>query len=123
LNRDSERHVEMMYNYAAPGGVGAIMRTSVSVENGTAVIKVIGNFVFDSGREAKEQADALGDDVKSIVLDMSDVPFIDSAGIGQLVSMLKSCTISGKTLGLSGIRPDVLKVFQITKLDKVFNLG
>ncbi|MEP0813152.1 MAG: STAS domain-containing protein [bacterium] len=99
------------------------MRTSVSVENGTAVIKVIGNFVFDSGREAKEQADALGDDVKSIVLDMSDVPFIDSAGIGQLVSMLKSCTISGKTLGLSGIRPDVLKVFQITKLDKVFNLG
>ena len=54
-----------------------------------------------------------------IVLDMSNVGFLDSSGLGAVVSVMK---VLGpiRRLELSGLTPTVEKVFRLTRMDSVF---
>ena len=58
---------------------------------------------------------------RSIVLDLSAVTFIDSSGLGALVSSLK---IMGKDgdLVVSGAHGAVASMFQLTRMDRVFRM-
>ena len=55
------------------------------------------------------------------VLDLSDVSFIDSSGLGAIVAALKQLDVD-QTLALSGLTPAVDKVFRLTRMDKVFKI-
>ncbi len=56
-----------------------------------------------------------------IVLNLSEVEFIDSSGLAAMVSALK--TLGGKgNLVICGVRESVLVLFQLTRLDRVFRL-
>ncbi|MGJ8453934.1 STAS domain-containing protein [Pseudothermotoga sp. U03pept] len=57
-----------------------------------------------------------------IVIDMSNVPYIDSAGLGTMVSLLKDTRTLGKELVLAGLRQNVKRIFEMTRLDKVFKI-
>lgn len=54
-----------------------------------------------------------------VVLDMSNVVFLDSSGLGAVVSVMK---VLGpiRRLELSGLTPTVEKVFRLTRMDSVF---
>jgi len=56
-----------------------------------------------------------------IVLDLSDVEFVDSSGLGAIVSALKQVAGTGD-LVLCGTRPAVMSMFKLTRLDKVFQM-
>lgn len=59
--------------------------------------------------------------VTRIVLNLSQVEFIDSSGLGALVSLMKS--IGGaQNLVLCGLRESPMSVFKMTRMDKVFTL-
>lgn len=55
-----------------------------------------------------------------LVVDLVQVPFIDSAGLAALVSALKSTRRVGGNVLLSGIQPQARTVFSLTMLDQVF---
>lgn len=55
-----------------------------------------------------------------LALDLSEVTFIDSTGLGVLVGALKRARGYGGDLSLRAVPPSVLKVFEITGLTKVF---
>ncbi len=55
-----------------------------------------------------------------IVLDMSQVKYIDSSGLGTVVSVFKRMPTG--TFLVAGLRPNVRTLFQITRLDKYINL-
>ncbi len=55
-----------------------------------------------------------------VVLDLTDVPFLDSTGLGVLVGRLRSIRLTGGDLVLVICNPRVLRNFNITGLDKVF---
>lgn len=55
-------------------------------------------------------------------LDFSRCTFIDSTGLGVLVAAFKRCREQGGNIRLSGLNTQVLKVFQLTRLDKVFEI-
>ncbi|HET7398714.1 MAG TPA: STAS domain-containing protein [Intrasporangium sp.] len=57
-----------------------------------------------------------------LVVDLTDVTFIDSTGLGVLVGRLKHIRLLGGSLRLVGSDDRVLKVFSITGLDKVFEI-
>lgn len=60
------------------------------------------------------------DDGRSVVLDLSQVTFIDSTGLNVLVAALRSCEENGCKLVLSPELPaQVSRVFTITGLDTV----
>ena len=58
---------------------------------------------------------------KEIVLDLSAVTFIDSSGLGALVSILKAMGQDGD-LVLCGTTGTVTSMFKLTRMDKVFRM-
>lgn len=56
---------------------------------------------------------------RRIVLDLGAVDFIDSSGLGAIVSVLKGLA-EGQRLDLAALRPNVEKVFRLTRMDTVF---
>ncbi len=55
-----------------------------------------------------------------VVLDLSEVSFIDSSGLGALVAVLKS--LQGGDLVLCGLGGAVANMFKLTRMDKVFRI-
>ncbi len=56
-----------------------------------------------------------------IVLDLSAVTFLDSSGLGAVVAVLKALR-TGQNLQLTNLTPPVERVFQLTRMDKVFSI-
>lgn len=56
----------------------------------------------------------------TMILDFTNVPYLDSSGLGSLVSACTSCAKSGRRIALTGINKRVHKVFEITKVEQVF---
>jgi anti-sigma B factor antagonist len=58
---------------------------------------------------------------RRIVLDLSEVDFIDSSGLGAIVSSLKTLGSDGD-LVICGIRETVMGLFKITRMNRVFQI-
>jgi len=56
----------------------------------------------------------------TMILDLTGVPYIDSSGLGSLVSACTSCRKTGRRVALTGVNKRVLKVFEITRVEQVF---
>jgi anti-sigma B factor antagonist len=56
----------------------------------------------------------------TMILDLSGVPYLDSSGLGSLVSASTSCAKAGRRMALTGVNKRVRKVFEITKVEQVF---
>lgn len=56
-----------------------------------------------------------------VVLDMSQVEFLDSSGLGAVVAVMKSLG-ADRRLELCGLTPNVERVFRLTRMDSVFTL-
>lgn len=56
-----------------------------------------------------------------IVLDLSQVDFVDSSGLGAIVSCLKTLGGNGD-LVICGIRETVMCLFQLTRMNRVFQI-
>lgn len=59
------------------------------------------------------------DDGKRVILDLSNVTFIDSSGLGAVVAVRKSLG-PDRPLELASLTPAVEKVFRLTRMDSVF---
>jgi anti-sigma B factor antagonist len=57
-----------------------------------------------------------------LIVDLAQVPFIDSAGLAALVSALKSTRRVGGNVLLSSVQPQARTVFSLTMLDQVFGI-
>jgi len=62
---------------------------------------------------------AVPPDPGRIVLDLGAVDFIDSSGLGAIVSVMQSLG-PGQRLDLAALRPNVDRVFRLTRMDTVF---
>lgn len=56
----------------------------------------------------------------TLILDFSDVPYVDSAGLGCLVSAFVSRKKAGRKMILSGINQRVQRLFEITRVQDLF---
>lgn len=59
---------------------------------------------------------------RDLVIDLQNVRFLDSTGLGVLVGALKRARNGGGSLALVCSRERVLKVFALTGLDRVFRI-
>lgn len=58
---------------------------------------------------------------RTIILDLAQVDFMDSSGLGAMIAVLKSLP-AGRSLMLRGLTPNVWRVFQLTRMDQVFTI-
>lgn len=54
-----------------------------------------------------------------VILDLSQVKFVDSSGLGAIVSVMKFLAPASK-LELAALTPNVDKVFRLTRMDSIF---
>lgn len=59
---------------------------------------------------------------KDLILDLKEVLFIDSSGLGVLVSGYKNASILHGSLKLSNLQSQVKSMFELTRLHRVFDI-
>ncbi|OGR24037.1 MAG: anti-anti-sigma factor [Desulfuromonadales bacterium GWD2_54_10] len=59
---------------------------------------------------------------KDILLDLKEVRFIDSSGLGVLVSGFKNASTRQGSLRLCGLQTQVKSMFELTRLHRVFDI-
>jgi anti-sigma B factor antagonist len=62
------------------------------------------------------------DNRRSLLLDFADVDFLSSAALGKLITLDRKVKSAKGRLKMCNIKPEILEVFQITKLNKVFDI-
>lgn len=56
----------------------------------------------------------------TVILDLTDVPYMDSSGLGSLVSAYVSGHKSGRRMALTGLNARIINLLQITKMEQLF---
>lgn len=65
---------------------------------------------------------ALGDSISNVMLDLSELEFINSMGIGKIVLIHKTCQSRSGKLEITSVQPKVMKLFKILCLDTVLTI-
>lgn len=89
--------------------------------NNVTVVRVEGQLIVANRHELKQIVqDALDQGVRHIIIDFTPTAYIDSSGLGALVSMSKRVRQAGGELRLVGLNEDLRSLFELTKLDTLF---
>lgn len=60
--------------------------------------------------------------INKLLLNFSNVEFLSSAALGKLITLDKKTKTKGATLKLCDIKDEIMEVFRITRLDRVFDI-
>ena len=89
---------------------------------GITVLDCFGRIVFgDECADLRESVKKLIEKSPNIVLNLRDVSYIDSGGLGTLVGLYTSARNAGGSIKLAGLNHRVLDLLQVTKLLTVFD--
>ncbi|MCD6218034.1 STAS domain-containing protein [bacterium] len=87
------------------------------------IFDVQGDLDAKSASILKEKINEKITDGKSLILiNLSAVPYMDSAGLGVLVSGLKNANRLSGDLRIWGLQDEVKSIFELTRLNKVFQI-
>lgn len=99
------------------------LRINTRIQDGVMILDCIGRIVFG------EESAALRESVKSaisgnskVVLNLAEVNYIDSGGLGTLVSLYTTARNAGGALKLANLTRRVTDLLQVTKLVSVFEV-
>ena len=99
-------------------------RLDIEEVNDVTVVKFVDKKILDEGNIQIIGNQLFGlvdeDHRGKIVLDFSNVEYLSSAALGKLITMDKKVKAAKGKLRLCTIRADILEVFKITRLDKLF---
>jgi len=60
------------------------------------------------------------ENIPTVIVDLSEVPYMDSAGLGSLVSAYVTRLKATRRIALSGVNERVLKLFETTRVEPLF---
>ena len=99
------------------------LKIETRVVDGVTIVECHGRVVF--GEESRALRDALKQVLasnKNIVLNLSDVAYLDSGGLGSLVGVYSSARAAGGDVKLTGIGQRLRDILHVTKLVTVFEV-
>jgi len=96
----------------------------VSQRDGVTVVEIEGRFDAVSAPQIKSELHSLIEDGNiRLVLDLAKMDFVDSAGLGVLVSCLRRAAAEGGDLRLAQVPPFCRSIFELTRLTRVFDVS
>ncbi|MCT4609908.1 MAG: STAS domain-containing protein [Pelagimonas sp.] len=99
----------MEFTSVETGGVGVITIEADRIDAAVAI-------------QFKDQMrETMADRQGRVVLDLKNVEFIDSSGLGAIVAVMKLMP-QGAKLELAALTPTVDKVFRMTRMDSIFSI-
>lgn len=106
------------------GGLPVSMEFSTRQVDGVTIVDLSGRIVLGEGSATLRDTvhDLLSKGLKRIVLNLGEVSYIDSSGLGELVSAFTAAKRQGAELKLLNLTKRVHDLLQITKLFTVFDV-
>jgi anti-sigma B factor antagonist len=100
------------------------MKVSTRLVDGIVILDLSGRITLGEGSVQLRDAirDLVAQGQKNILLNLGDVNYIDSSGIGELVSAFTTVKNQGGQLKLLNLTKKVHDLLQITKLYTVFDI-
>lgn len=93
------------------------------LEGDVAILSLQGRLDLTNASTLKEASkDVLESQAKKMILNLDKVDFINSSGLGALVSILKEVRNSHGALRLTNLAPYVKEIFDITQLSNIFEI-
>ncbi|KPK02205.1 MAG: hypothetical protein AMS20_12390 [Gemmatimonas sp. SG8_28] len=90
---------------------------------GVVILGVDGQLIVGNRHDLKQKIlDAVEAGERKFVIDFTQTGYIDSSGLGVLVSLAKKVREAGGDLRLAGLNDDLRTLFELTKLDTLFTL-
>jgi anti-anti-sigma factor len=88
------------------------------------LVEVEGQLIVGNRQELKQQVlEQLENGDRKFVIDFAKTGYIDSSGLGVLVSLSKKIREQGGELRLSSLNEDLRTLFELTKLDTLFRIA
>lgn len=99
------------------------MAVRIEAKNNLTVCHVDGEININSSPEIKKTFDKLiSKKTPKIVINLSQVTYVDSSGLATLVEILKNMRAYGGRLRLTNLSSKIKNLFEITKLEKLFEI-
>lgn len=99
------------------------LKLNTRLVNGITVVDCHGRIIF--GEESSMLREAVKAQLKTskdIIINLADVNYIDSGGLGTLVGLFTSARSTGGTIKLANLTHRVTELLQVTKLVTVFEV-
>jgi len=99
------------------------MQVNQAEKNGVLVFYMSGEIDINTAPQVKKTFDrVIANKSEKVILNFKDVTYIDSSGLATLVEILKGLRSYGGKLKLSNLSTKVKNLFEITKLEKLFDI-
>lgn len=99
------------------------MELKTNQKGNTKVLEVLGKFDIESTEEFESVYQKLLESKPPVIaIEMSKLDYIDSSGIGSLIKCLNNTKNQKGKLVLVGLKPMILNVFKLAKLDMFFEI-
>lgn len=88
------------------------------------VISVVGRFVHENRHEVKQRVlDYLENGTRRIVVDFSDCGYIDSSGLGVLITCSQKVQAANGRFVLAALNEDLTQLLKLTQMDLLFTIA
>lgn len=105
------------------GGNGMNLDIQLQEEQQKNIVFLSGEVDVYTASKLKESLTPLAEqENKELVVDLSNINYIDSTGLGIFIGALKATEKSNSTLKLTGLNERVKKLFEITGLNEVIDI-
>jgi len=92
-------------------------------EDSVLILKLIGRLDAATIGELKDCVrQNVNEKTVNFVIDLAEVDFVDSSGLGGLVASLRTVNKEGGEMKISTLRPDVRSIFELTRLHRLFEI-
>lgn len=100
------------------------MGFEVSKQDDVTIVDVDGQLIVGNRQELKQKVlEQLDAGARRFLIDFARTGYIDSSGLGVLVSLSKKIREQGGELRLANLNEDLRTLFELTKLDTLFHLA
>lgn len=99
------------------------MEVNVEQKNNVVYVTPRGDVDLSSSRELQDRLRlALGDKPERVVVNLAEVPYMDSSGVATLVEAMQIARKQSTRLVLCALQDKVRSIFEIARLDRVFTI-
>src|SRR5215204_7219321 len=100
------------------------MSFAIKKQDEVVVVDVEGQLIVGNRQELKQKVlEELENGSRKFLIDFTNTGYIDSSGLGVLVSLSKKIREQGGELRLANLNEDLRTLFELTKLDTLFNIA
>ena len=98
-----------------PGGVEELKIEAIDSPAGSRILKLTGALTIRTLFDFQGAARQAGD--KPVIVDLANVPYMDSAGLGCVISVFTSCQRNKRGFGIIGVADRIQTLFEVTHVN------